>query len=108
MAELPYEVWTLVERERLRDLALRALRALGRLLESRGDVDQAAGYLQQAAKMQPFDTDLERELMALAVRSGRRSVAIRRYAALRIRMLRQFGEEPDFDLSDLIRGGAAR
>jgi len=27
---------------------------------------------------------------------------------LRIRMLRQFGEEPDFDLSDLIRGGAAR
>ena len=108
LAELPYEVWTLVERERLRDLALRALRALGRLLERRGDVDQAAGYLQQAAKMQPFDTDLERELMALAVRSGRRSVAIRRYAALRIRMLRQFGEEPDFDLSDLIRGAAPR
>ena len=108
LAELPYEVWTLVERERLRDLALRALRALGRLLERRGDVDQAAGYLQQAAKMQPFDTDLERELMTLAVRSGRRSVAIRRYASLRIRMLRQFGEEPDFDLSDLIRGAAPR
>lgn len=108
LAELPYEVWTLGERERLRDLALRALRALGRLLERRGDVDQAAGYLEQAAKMQPFDTDLERELMSLAVRSGRRSVAMRRYAALRIRMLRQFGEEPDFDLADLIRAAAAR
>ena len=108
LSELPYEVWTLGERERLRDLALRALRALGRLLERRGDVDQAAGYLQQAARMQPFDTDLERELMSLAVRSGRRSVAIRRYAALRIRMLRQFGEEPDFDLSELIRGAGSR
>jgi DNA-binding SARP family transcriptional activator len=106
LAELPYEVWTLVERERLRDLALRALRALGRLLERRNDVDQATGYLQQAAKMQPFDTDLERELMSLAVRSGRRSVALRRYAALRIRMLRQFGEEPDFDLDELFKTAA--
>jgi len=105
LAELPYVVWTLAERERLRDLALNCLRALGRLLEDRGDVDQAAGYLDQAAKMQPFDTDLERELMSLAVRSGRRSVALRRYAALRVRMLRQFGEEPDFDLGELIRAG---
>jgi DNA-binding SARP family transcriptional activator len=105
LAELPYAVWTLAERERLRDLALNGLRALGRLLEERGDVDRAAGYLDQAAKMQPFDTDLERELMSLAVRSGRRSVALRRYAALRVRMLRQFGEEPDFDLGDLIRAG---
>jgi DNA-binding SARP family transcriptional activator len=103
LAELPYVVWTLAERERLRDLALNGLRALGRLLEERGDVDRATGYLDQAAKMQPFDTDLERELMSLAVRSGRRSVALRRYAALRVRMLRQFGEEPDFDLGDLIR-----
>jgi DNA-binding SARP family transcriptional activator len=107
LAELPYEVWTLGERERLRDLALRALRALGRLLERRGDLEEAAGYLQQAATMQPFDTDLERELISLAVRSGRRSVAIRRYAALRARMLRQFGDEPDFDLGDLIRTAAA-
>ena len=105
LAELPYVVWTLAERERLRDLALNGLRALGRLLEERGDVDQASGYLDQAAKMQPYDTDLERELMSLAVRSGRRSVALRRYAALRVRMLRQFGEEPDFDLGDLIRAG---
>jgi DNA-binding SARP family transcriptional activator len=105
LAELPYVVWTFAERERLRDLALNGLRALGRLLEERGDVDQATGYLDQAAKMQPFDTDLERELMSLAVRSGRRSVALRRYAALRVRMLRQFGEEPDFDLGDLIRAG---
>ncbi len=108
LTELPYEIWTLAERERLRDIALQVLRALGRLLERRGDVDHAAGYLQQAAKMQPFDTDLERELMSLAVRNGRRSVAIRRYAALRIRMLRQFGEEPDFDLEELIRAAAPR
>jgi len=108
LAELPYEIWTLGERERLRDIALQALRALAHLFERRGDVDQASGYLQQATKMQPFDTDLERELMSLAVRSGRRSVAIRRYAALRIRMLRQFGEEPDFDLGELIKAAAAR
>lgn len=103
LAELPYEIWTLAERERLRDVALNALRALGRLLDRRGDRDQASGYLEQAAKMQPFDTDVERDLISLAVRSGRRSVALRRYAALRVRMLRQFGEEPDFDLEDLIR-----
>jgi DNA-binding SARP family transcriptional activator len=102
MSELPYEVWTLTERERLRDLALRALRHLGRVLAERGQLDEAFGYLERAAQMQPFDTDIERDLIALAVQNGRLSVALRRYEALRIRMLRKFGEEPGFDLQDLI------
>jgi DNA-binding SARP family transcriptional activator len=102
MAELPYAVWTLAERERLRDLALRVLRRLGHLLAERNEVDEALSYLERAAHMQPFDTDIERELVSLALERGRYSVAMRRYAALRVRMLRKFGEEPDFELRDLM------
>ena len=102
MWELPYEVWTLTERERLRELALRALRTLGRLHAERREPDEAVAYLERAAQMQPFDSDIERELISVALRNGRHSVALRRYAALRVRMLRKFGEEPDFELRDVI------
>jgi DNA-binding SARP family transcriptional activator len=104
MSELPYAVWTFTERERLRDLALRVHRQLGFVLADEGDIEGAYSYLQRAAEMQPFDTDIERELITLALKNGRHSTAMRRYSALRARMLRRFGEEPDFQLSELTQG----
>lgn len=101
MSELPYAVWTFTERERLRELALRVHRQLGLVLALEGDIEGAYSYLQRAAEMQPFDMDIERELITLALRNGRHSTAMRRYSALRARMLRRFGEEPDFQLSEL-------
>jgi DNA-binding SARP family transcriptional activator len=53
--------------------------------------------------MQPYDEDVHRRLIELDLRAGRRSDALRRYAALRSRLRRMFGEEPSFTPADLAR-----
>jgi DNA-binding SARP family transcriptional activator len=51
--------------------------------------------------MEPLDSDVQRTLIEVCLRRGRRSEAIRRYGVLRQRMLRSFGQEPDFELSEI-------
>lgn len=101
LAEYPYEEWALEERERLHELAGRALRAQVRLRTELGDVDAAAECARRLADMEPFDMDAQRIVLDLCIRRGRRSEAYRRYSALRQRMLQSFGQEPDFDLFEL-------
>ena len=101
LAENPYAEWTLNERERLRDLVVEALRALVYAQLEADQLDAAATHARRLAEMEPFDSDVQRTLIYICLRRGRRSEAVRRYAALRQRMLRSFGEEPDFDLSEI-------
>jgi DNA-binding SARP family transcriptional activator len=99
LADEPYAEWALTERERLRALAEKPLRALGELHAD--DPSAAAGYLERLAQMEPFDGDVHRELLSLWVRQGRLSRATRHYQAFRQRLLREFGEPPAFSLSEL-------
>ncbi len=101
LAENPYEEWALEERERLHELAGRALRALVRIRTHLGHLDAAADCARRLADMEPFDMDVQRTILDLCIRRGRRSEAFRRYSVLRQRMLQSFGQEPDFDLSEL-------
>lgn len=101
LAESPYEEWALEERERLHELAGRALRAQVRIRTELGHLDAAADCARRLADMEPFDMDVQRMILDLCIRRGRRSEAFRRYSALRQRMLQSFGQEPDFDLSEL-------
>jgi DNA-binding SARP family transcriptional activator len=55
--------------------------------------------------MYPFDTAVQRQAIALLLREGRRSDAVRRYNELRMRMTREFGAGPEFQLSDLAEAG---
>ena len=57
--------------------------------------------LRRLADSQPFDSDVQRELIVLHIKRGRRTEAMRRYSELRKRLQREFGEEPDFQLADL-------
>ena len=100
-AEEPYAEWALGERDRLRELAARGLRALVRLKLSAAELDAAAGQARRLAELEPFDMDVQREFIEMCLRRGRRSEAVRRYAVVRKRALREFGEEPDFELADL-------
>lgn len=101
LAENPYEEWALEERERLHELAGRSLRAQVRIRTDLGHLDAAAECARRLADMEPFDMDVQRMILDLCIRRGRRSEAFRRYSVLRQRMLQSFGQEPDFDLSEI-------
>jgi DNA-binding SARP family transcriptional activator len=101
LADEPYADWALAERDRLHNLAGRALRALTKIMLGRHDLDAAADYLEQLAELEPLDAETHRDLLAVWLAQGRRTEASRRYAIYRTRMLREFGEEPEFQLQDL-------
>ncbi|MEA2424617.1 MAG: hypothetical protein QOH13_1027 [Thermoleophilaceae bacterium] len=101
LADEPYADWALDERDRLHNLAGRAIRALTKIMLGRHDLDAAAEYLEQLAELEPLDAETHRDLLAVWLAQGRRTEAARRYAIYRTRMLREFGEEPEFTLQDL-------
>lgn len=101
LADEPYAEWALEERDRLHNLAGRALRALTKVMLARHELDAAAEYLEQLAELEPLDAETNRDLLAVWLAQGRRPEASRRYAIYRTRMLREFGEEPEFQLADL-------
>ncbi len=101
LAEDPYAEWALDERERLCELAGRALRAQVDIEMQANNLEVAADHARRLADMEPFDTDVQKLFIRLCLRRGRRSEAFRRYSVLRKRLLTSFGEEPDFDLTEL-------
>lgn len=101
LAEDPYAEWALDERERLRELAGRALRAQVSIQMRMENLDAAADHARRLADMEPFDTDVQRMFIDLCLKRGRRSEAFRRYSVLRKRLLTSFGQEPNFDLAEL-------
>jgi len=101
LADEPYADWAMVQRDALRRLAADALRALAAIAGRAGDPDAAAAHLERLGELEPFDIELHKEIIGICLARGRRSEALRRYAALRVRILRTFGEEIDFTLADL-------
>jgi DNA-binding SARP family transcriptional activator len=99
LSDEPYAEWTFLERERLRAIACNALRALAELHVDHSEV--AAKYLERLADMEPYDDDVQRQLISAWLRLGRKSRAARHYHTFRVRMLHEFGERPEFELSDL-------
>ena len=106
LADEPYAEWAYVERDRLRSLTTQCLRTLATILAKRDDIDGAAAVLEQLAELEPYDAEVHRQLLTAWLRLGRRTDAARRYTSFRMRMLREFGEEPDFELADLTQTAA--
>jgi DNA-binding SARP family transcriptional activator len=102
LADLPYAEWALAEREQLRATAGDVLRALA---DIRGEEPDASVCLERLAHLEPFDTDVQRRLLAAWMRQGRRSRAARHYETFKWRLMREFGERPGFDLAELAAGG---
>jgi DNA-binding SARP family transcriptional activator len=101
IADEPYAEWALAERDRLHSLEAEALRRLAGIEAAEHRLDGAAGHLRRLAELEPFDVQVQRELLALAIRRGHHSEAKRLYASLRARMRQHFGEELDFTLSEV-------
>jgi DNA-binding SARP family transcriptional activator len=99
VAEDPYAEWAVHERERLRSMAGDALRSIARLHAD--DPAAAAPHLERLAHLEPFDSDVQRDHITALLRLGRRSRAARQYESFRVRLLREFGQRPDFELCAL-------
>jgi DNA-binding SARP family transcriptional activator len=104
LADEPYAEWAIPERDRLRSVAADGLRALSELRLAREDLSGAAADLERLAELEPYDVEVHRRLIALALRRGRRTEGVRRYNALRRRMIATFGEDLDFTLADVAGG----
>jgi DNA-binding SARP family transcriptional activator len=100
LADEPYAEWAFAERERLRAMAADTLRSLSALYEH--EPYKSASYLERLGQMEPFDTDVHRDLIAALLRVGRRSRAARHYHAFRRRLMDAFGDLPDFELADML------
>jgi len=107
LCEEPYAEWALAERDRLRALAGRACRTLIEYADHTDDMETAAQYAERLAELEPFDVQVHRAVLVIALRRGRRSDAVRRYDTLRQRMMREFGEELPFELADIGRDAGA-
>ena len=70
------------------------LRALAGLKQAAGDEESAGEHLQRLAELEPLDLQAQRDLIALMLRRGRHSEALRRYELVRRRYKRAFGSEP--------------
>jgi DNA-binding SARP family transcriptional activator len=103
LADDPYAEWALAERDRLHALAGKALRTLADLHGD--DAVAAIGYLERLAEIEPLDDDVERDLLATWLRLGRKSRAARHYRSFRVRLMRELGERPDFELAHLVAAG---
>jgi len=101
LADEPYAEWAFPERDRLRRVASDGLRKLAELHLARDALDDAAEDLERLADLEPYDPEVHKRLIALDLRRGRRTDAVRRYAALRRRMIATFGEDLDFTLADV-------
>lgn len=106
LSDEPYAEWAYPERDRLRGVTTQCLRLLATILAKRDDIDGAAAVLEQLAELEPYDAEVHRQLLTAWLRLGRRTEAARRYTSFRMRMLREFGEEPDFELADLTQTAA--
>ena len=98
LAEERYAEWAFEESGYLHGLAGQALRAVGEMNLEAGRLDAAGASFSRLAGMEPFDADIHERLIEVELRRGHRSDAVRRYTALRARMLKAFGQEPEFDL----------
>lgn len=108
MVEDRYSEWAREERERLRELAGRTLRACVQLQIATGDLEAAVDPARRLAELEPYDAGSQRLVIDLCLRRGRKTEAMRRYMTYRKQVIDLFGEPPPFDVAEIQRetGGA--
>jgi DNA-binding SARP family transcriptional activator len=103
-----YDDWVLLERERFRQLRLRALESMCTRLAAAGRLDEAleAGLLALAGE--PLRESAHRALVALHLAEGNAAEALRQFRLCRRLLREQLGVEPSSLMLDLVGGLDAR
>jgi len=99
-----YDDWVLLERERLRQLSLHALEALGERLLSAGLLGRALEAALAAIAMEPLRESAHRLLIKIHLAEGNASEAIRQLELCRTLLREQLGLAPSAQLEELVAG----
>lgn len=94
--------WLIVERERFRELRLRALERAGEALMTAGDYAAAARVGLAAVAAEPFRESAQRLLVRVHLSEGNRAAALRSYRTYRRLIGRELGIEPSELMTRLV------
>ena len=100
-----YEEWVLEERERLRDLRLTALEALGGRLLARGDLVRARMAAMATVRSEPLRESARRLLVGVYMAEGNRASAVRQVESYRRLLKAELGVEPSPQMDALVAAG---
>ena len=70
LADEPYSEWAYAERDRLRGLAAKALRGLATIKLEGGDLEGAGAQMERLADLEPYDNQVQRELLTIWLAQG--------------------------------------
>lgn len=88
------EEWIVIERERLRALAMQALQRLISHHLSWGEYEAGVAYARRLLTMEPWQEEAHRQLMRLLMLSNQRSAALAQYDICRRILAEELGVEP--------------
>jgi DNA-binding SARP family transcriptional activator len=98
------EEWLLIERERYRELRLRALERACEAMILDGNAGGAVQTCLAAVQAEPFRESAQRLLVQMHLSEGNRAAALRSYLAYRELVEKELGIEPSELMADLIGG----
>ena len=90
-----FEQWALLERERLRTLAIAAYQQLIDQAAGAGRLDAAIAYAQRLLQLDPLHEPTHRQLMRLLAQAGQRSAALAQYETCRHLLTSELDAVPD-------------
>jgi DNA-binding SARP family transcriptional activator/energy-coupling factor transporter ATP-binding protein EcfA2 len=93
--EPPFEDWLIGQRERLREMAVRALSALLVAERRTGATDAAIQTALRLLELDPLQEPVHRALMEIYVETGRRASALRQYQLCVAMLQREVRAEPE-------------
>lgn len=103
-----FDDWLSAERERLRERAVRAAKALSRLAEQSEDKSTAVVAARHALLLAPLDESAAIRVLASLDLAGRPALALQEYEAFRRRLLEQLGVAPSVELQRRVESIRAR
>lgn len=89
-----FEEWAVMERERLRRLAMTALKWLVTHHLRSGSYTTALEYGQRLLHLEPYSEEACRHVMMLLARNGRRNAALKQYEKCRHTLAKELGVSP--------------
>ncbi len=96
-----FEEWVVAERERLRQMALRALYRLVGHYTAKGNYGRGLDHATRLLALEPWHEEVHQQMMLLLALSGQRSAALNQFEVCRRLLADELGVEPNRDTVEL-------